>query len=169
MLRGEKVLLRPLTRDDFIALYALHSDVVAWSAATPQPWTPRSLEIELVAYDKRIAEQTDDASATDFAIQAIDGGQLLGVGNLWGIDAHNRLAHVGIALLPDARGKSYATDVLRVLCDYAFRIRGLNRLGLETLVNNAPMIAAARKAGFVEEGVLRDHAWLAGEFVDEAF
>jgi RimJ/RimL family protein N-acetyltransferase len=86
---------------------------------------------------------------------------------LWDIDVHQRTAHVGLGLLPEARGHGYGTDAIRVLCDYGFRLRGLARIGCETLATNAGMLAAARAAGFVQEGVLRSNALVDGQRVDE--
>jgi RimJ/RimL family protein N-acetyltransferase len=41
-------------------------------------------------------------------------------------------------------------------------------LQVETLADNAAMIAAATRAGFVPEGTLRGSAWVDGAFADEA-
>ena len=84
-----------------------------------------------------------------------------------GIDPHNRSAHVGVTLRPAFRGRGLSSDVVQVLNAYGFTTRGLNRLQLETLADNAPMIAAATRAGYREEGVLRQAAWVDGQFVDE--
>jgi RimJ/RimL family protein N-acetyltransferase len=94
-------------------------------------------------------------------------GELAGGALLWGIDTHNRLAHLGISLRPAFRGRGLAVDVVRVLCAYGFAVRGMRRLQVETLADNAPMIAAARRAGFVVEGTLRRSAWVYGGFADE--
>jgi RimJ/RimL family protein N-acetyltransferase len=48
-----------------------------------------------------------------------------------------------------------------------FTIRGLHRLQIETLADNAAMIRTAEQAGFVLEGTLRRAAWVNGEFIDE--
>lgn len=86
---------------------------------------------------------------------------------MWGIDAHNRLAHLGISLRPKFRGMGLAADVVELLCAYAFDVRGMQRVQLETLTDNAGMIATAEKLGFVREGVLRRSAWVSGDFADQ--
>ncbi len=95
------------------------------------------------------------------------GGSLAGTATLWGIDNHNRSAHIGLGLLPEARGKGYGTDVVATLCHYGFVVRGLQRLQIETLADNHAMLRAAERNGFVREGVLRSSAWVLGEFLDE--
>ncbi len=94
-------------------------------------------------------------------------GELAGDALLWSIDLHNRSAHVGISLRPAFRGRGLGTDAVRVLCRYGFAILGLQRSQAETLADNAAMIAAATRAGFVPEGRLRRSAWVNGQFADE--
>ncbi len=95
-------------------------------------------------------------------------GDLVGEALIWGIDSHNRLGNVGLALLPGFRGRGWSAEVLRLLCRYGFAIRGLNRLQLEATTTNQPMIRAALRAGFREEGVLRQASWVLGAFADTA-
>ncbi len=94
-------------------------------------------------------------------------GEVAGEALLWGIDTHNRLAHIGISLRPAMRGQGLGLDVVQVLCHYGFTVRGLHRLQIETLADNTAMLRAASRAGFVPEGRLRAAAWVLGDFVDE--
>ncbi len=79
-----------------------------------------------------------------------------------------RSAHLGLRLLPAARGKGYGADVVATLCYYGFVAGGLQRLRIETLADNHAMLGSAEHNGFVREGVLRSSAWALGEFLDEA-
>lgn len=98
----------------------------------------------------------------------LDTDELVGDALLWGIDTHNRVAHLGISLRPAFRGRGLGSDTVRVLCQYGFEVRGLHRLQIETLASNAAMLAAAARAGFTREGTLRRAAWVTGQFADEA-
>ena len=86
---------------------------------------------------------------------------------LWGIDAHNRMAHIGIELRPAFRGRGLGVDAVRVVCRYGFALRGLHRLQLETLADNHAMIAVAEKLGFTREGATRGSSWVNGRFMDD--
>ncbi|MFB8776977.1 GNAT family N-acetyltransferase [Streptomyces broussonetiae] len=57
----------------------------------------------------------------------------------------HRLAHIGLGLLPSARGKGYGTDVGAVPCHDGFVVRGLHRLRIETLADNAAMLRSAER------------------------
>ena len=113
------------------------------------------------------APRGDHSEAVTFAAVELATGELVGNALLWGIDLHNRNAHLGISLRPAFRGKHLGTDIVRVLCRYGFAIRGFHRLQVDTLADNYAMIGAATRAGFALEGTLRQFAWVNGSFADE--
>jgi RimJ/RimL family protein N-acetyltransferase len=164
MLTGNKVGLRARHEDDIPILRAeLYDDVVNSSRAEGRPWrpiTPGSKDSRLVVDDK-------EEGRVPFSVVELDGGTLVGTAVLWGIDNHHRSAHIGLGLLPSSRGKGYGTDVVAVLCYYGFVVRGMQRLQIETLADNAAMLRAAERNGFIREGRRRSSAWVLGEFVDE--
>ncbi|CAM5670042.1 hypothetical protein SAVIM338S_07003 [Streptomyces avidinii] len=164
MLSGSKVGLRARHEDDIPILRAeLYDDVVNASRAESGPWRPVSPDSK----DPRLVVDDNAPGHVPFSVVELEGGTLIGSANLWGIDNHNRAAHIGLGLLPSARGKGYGTDVVAVLCHYGFVVRGLHRLQIETLSDNPAMLGSAERNGFVREGVLRSSAWVMGEFLDE--
>jgi RimJ/RimL family protein N-acetyltransferase len=166
MLTGEKVLLRARTADDMSILHdELGNDVATSMRADGGPWVPRSASA-IEARHKVAEEGEPDPSRVDFAVQEIASGELAGEAQLWGIDTHNRYAHLGFSLRPSFRGRGLGTDLIQVLCDYGFRVRGLHRLQIETLSDNEPVLRAAAANGFAVEGRLREAGWV-GYFADE--
>lgn len=164
MLRGSKVGLRARHEEDIPILRAeLFNDVVNASRAEGGPWRPVSPSSK----DPRLVADDPKEETVPFSVVELEGGTLVGSANLWGIDTHNRCAHIGLGLLPASRGKGYGTDVVAVLCHYGFVVRGLQRLQIETLSDNTAMLRSAERNGFVREGVLRSSAWVMGEFLDE--
>ncbi|MFP3986704.1 GNAT family protein [Streptomyces sp. E11-3] len=164
MLRGSKVGLRARHEDDIPILQAeLHDDVVHHSRSQNRPWRP----ITPGSKNSRFVVDDTAQQHVPFSVVELDGGTLVGASALWGIDNHNRSAHIGLGLLPSSRGKGFGTDVVAVLCHYGFVVRGLQRLQIETLSDNAAMLRSAERNGFVREGVLRSSTWVLGEFLDE--
>ncbi|KUN76455.1 GNAT family N-acetyltransferase [Streptomyces griseoruber] len=164
MLRGSKVGLRARHEEDIPILRAeLYNDVVNASRAEGGPWRP----ITPGSKDPRLVVDDQAQGSVPFSVVELEGGTLVGTATLWGIDNHNRVAHIGLGLLPSSRGQGYGSDVVAVLCHYGFVVRGLHRLQIETLADNAPMLRSAERNGFVREGVLRSSAWVMGEFLDE--
>jgi len=164
MLRGQKIGLRARHEADGPILHTeLYDDVATRSRADSRPWRPVSPGSAAAPY--AISEPADDVAF--FSVVDLAGEELAGEAVLWGIDLHNRTAHLGLSLRPSFRGRGLGVDVVRVLCHYGFTVRGLNRLQLETLADNTAMIRAATRAGFTREGTLRGAAWVTGAFADE--
>ncbi|WP_035796632.1 GNAT family N-acetyltransferase [Kitasatospora mediocidica] len=164
MLRGEKTGLRARHESDVPVLHAeLYEDVATRSRSDTRPWRPIAPGSAASPY--AVADPSDDVSF--FSVLELASGELAGEALLWGIDVHNRTAHVGMSLRPSFRGRGLSGDVVRVLCHYGFTVRGLQRLQLETLTDNIAMSRAALGAGFTQEGILRRAAWVNGAFVDE--
>ncbi|MGY1583152.1 GNAT family N-acetyltransferase [Streptomyces sp. MN13] len=164
MLKGSTVGLRARHEDDIPILRTeLYDDVVNASRAEGGPWRP----IKPGSNDPRLVVDDNQQGSVAFSVVELEGDTLVGTATLWGIDNHNRSAHIGLGLRPSCRGKGYGTDVVAVLCHYGFVVRGLQRLQIETLSDNAAMLRSAERNGFVREGVLRSSAWVLGEFLDE--
>jgi RimJ/RimL family protein N-acetyltransferase len=164
MLRGDKIGLRARYETDVPVLHAeLYDDVATRSRADSRPWRP--ISAGSAASPFAVADPSDEVAF--FSVVHLADDELAGEALLWGIDLHNRTGHLGLALRPAFRGRGLGTDTVRVLCHYGFSIRGLHRLQVDTLADNAAMIRAAGQAGFVIEGTLRRAAWVNGEFIDE--
>ena len=158
----QTVSLRPIERDDVAAIHSWDSRE-RWPDVSPKPWTGRTLTALLAEFDNGKWSGSDTAVA--FAVEA--DGRLVGTTSLWSIDAHNRNGHLGVALDPAARGQGYGSAACRALLEYAFVDRGLHRVQLECLATNEAAIRTYKAVGFVEEGRLRESAWVRGVFVDE--
>ena len=162
-LAGEHVALRARQAEDVAQLHAeLYEDLVTRSRGDTRPWRPIPDDLSLSPY--AVDRASDDAAF--FSIVTTGDGELVGETLLYGIDVHNRLASVGLAMLPAFRGRGWSVEVLRLVCRYGFVVRGLHRLQLETLSDNEPMLRAAERAGFRREGELRQSAWVLGAFAD---
>jgi RimJ/RimL family protein N-acetyltransferase len=165
MLRGELTGLRARLPEDTGILHAeLYDDVDTRIRADSRPWMPIPAGPGSPYWAGDEAPKADDAAV--FSVVELAAGELAGEALLWGIDLHNRRAHIGISLRPAYRGRGLGADAVRVLCRYGFAIRGLHRLQFETLADNHAMIAIASRVGFTRESVARDSEWVNGTFMD---
>lgn len=162
MLHGERVTLRPVRREELPAVHAWRIDVDYWLLSDQGPYLPPSYE----DFEKQWADPPPGLPFAGFGIEAE--GRLVGLCRLWGIDLHNRFSHVGVSIGDkEHRGQGLGRDALAVITDYGFRLRGLQRLEVETLASNEAMIRTALSVGYREEGRLRARAFISGRFVDE--
>ena len=68
------------------------------------------------------------------------------------------VAAVGYWLLPEARGRGYATRAVRLLAEWGIRALGFARVELWATRENDASQRVAERAGFQREGVLRAYA-----------
>ena len=161
MLSGEKVVLRPLTKDDYPYVLTATNDVALNALADDDYPRPKTLEELQEEFD----EMRKKGELAAFIIE-VD-GRRVGDCGLHHIDTHSRSTSFGLSIFdPSDRGKGYGRDAVRVLVDYAFRLRNLRRVWLTVFADNEAAVNTYRKLGFVEEGRLRQHVWNDGAYRD---
>lgn len=102
----------------------------------------------------------------DFEIHEIDNGKLIGHCGLYYINWVNRTGEFGIYIGDrNFRNGGYGKEALSLLIDYGFKTLNLNRIWCEVFSNNAA-IGLYRKIGFVDEGMLRQHHYDDGKYLD---
>jgi RimJ/RimL family protein N-acetyltransferase len=73
---------------------------------------------------------------------------------------------MGIALLPEARGRGYGTQAHRLLTRYLFAHTTVHRIEAATEAANLAEQRVLEKAGFTREGVMRGVFWRDGAWRD---
>jgi RimJ/RimL family protein N-acetyltransferase len=163
MLTGQKVVLRAITRDDLERLCQFNNDIAVELAGGGDPPEPQSLERFQAEFEGGLGRGGRDG--TRFAIEA--DGTCIGQCALFQFDAVARTCELGITIGDkEFWGRGYGTDAIRLLLDYAFRLRNVRRVYLTVNGNNERAIGAYRASGFVEEGRLRAHVWSNGQYID---
>ena len=90
------------------------------------------------------------------------------VGFLWlfRIDDVAGRGEIGYWIRPAEQGDGYATEAVELGLRYAFDERGLHKVVARVLEGNTASRRVLEKLGFEEEGHLRDHYYVDGEYVD---
>ncbi|MEX2235921.1 MAG: GNAT family protein [Dehalococcoidia bacterium] len=94
-------------------------------------------------------------------------GELIGCVSLKRASAENREANFGIGLRRQSWKQGYGTAATLATLDHAFQQMNLHRVQLTVLDYNARASRAYLKAGFREEGRLRQSRFHAGHWCDE--
>jgi len=163
MLKGEKVLLRALVREDLDRLVLFNNDIAVEVAGGGDPPLPQSLARLQADFDGNIGK--GDRDGTSFAIEA--GGLFIGQCALFQFDPIARTAELGITIGDHAYwGRGYGREALTLLLGYGFRHHNLHRIWLTVNATNDRAMAAYRTCGFREEGRLREHVWSDGKYID---
>ena len=145
------LVLRPPAEEDAPAAYELLNDpdVKLWNPGRECP----DLEAA-AAWCRSGADWSDGSHATWHAVHP-DTGAMLGNVSLFAIDTDDRVAKIGYRVMPSARGRGVARQMVDVVTQWAFESRGLMRVQLEHSIHNQASCRVAQAAGFVLEGTAR--------------
>ncbi|WP_051515767.1 GNAT family N-acetyltransferase [Candidatus Blastococcus massiliensis] len=149
VVRTGRLVLRPYRADDVDPVYRACQDagIQRWIGTIPVPYT----EAHALEFIETTAAERAEHRALIVAVEA--DGELVGSAGL-----HLRQGLLGPAvgywIAPWARGHGYAAETARGLADWGLGL-GAPRVHLMADVDNIPSQAAARRAGFTHEGVVR--------------
>jgi RimJ/RimL family protein N-acetyltransferase len=158
---GDDVRLRPVGESDLPVIYRLTSDPdctgehewFGWQ----DPWRYR-----------RRWEQ-DGLLGEDGGVLAVEHQDELAGLVSWRKQRMGRVSfcwNLGIALLPQARGRGFGTIAQRQVVRYLFMHTQVNRIEASTEITNLAEQHALTNAGFTREGVTRGAAFQAGRWHD---
>ena len=145
------LIIRPPAPEDAPPAFELINDpdVKLWNPARDCP------DLETAAAWLR--DGADWSDGTHATWSAVDRESLRMIGNvsLFAIDTDDRVAKIGYRVLPSARGRGVARQMVDAVTRWAFESRGLMRVQLEHSMHNVASCRVAEAAGFVYEGTTR--------------
>ena len=163
ILRGERIVLRPIERDDVPTLASLMNDLETVHRLSDRPPVPRAVEERLGDFDVDVEERPSDS--VWFVIAA--GDEVIGTCGFSNLDHYHGRAELGVWLGRKWWGQGLGQDAMRTLLAYAFRNLNLRSVWLAALADDERALGAYRKVGFREAGRLREHTWFDGAFHDD--
>lgn len=164
IIHGERIRLRAVERDDVKKFCAWVND--------PEVTRHLTLYLPLSTVDEENwfdSLSTRDQSEKPLAIEIRDGDgwKLIGNCSAFGIDTVSRVAELGIMIgEKEEWNKGYGTETMTLLLRHCFETLNLNRVYLHVYAENLRGKRAYEKAGFVEEGRLREAIYKRGKYDD---
>jgi len=158
---GDELQLRPVREDDLAVLEKLTQDPettgeFAWFGwHDPLRWRRRWTENRLLGDDGGILMVVRAARPLGFVSWRRH--RATAAGYHW---------EMGIALLPEARGRGDGTQAHRLLAGYLFAHTPAHRIQASTEAGNLAEQRALEKAGFTREGITRGIGWRDGQWRD---
>lgn len=148
-----KLTLRAPEPSDLEMLYMLENLPEVWDASWPDaPVSRQMLADYLIRYSADIARDRQ------LRLIAQVGGEAVGVVDLYDYSPSNSRAMVGIAVLPEWRGKGLGLAMLRHASEYCRMRLSLHQLCAFVARDNEPSLRLFAAAGFKTSGCLR--SWL---------
>ena len=165
MLKGKRVLLRPVKRSDISYFLKWFNDPeILQYVGLYLPMTEMSEE-------KFIEELGATRARSDviLVVEVVEGDSTKPIGNcgLHGISPKDHSALFGIAIgEKDYWSKGYGTEAAQLLIGYGFQQLNLHRISSAAVAFNERSIKLHKKLGFREEGCLRKAMFKNGQYHD---
>ena len=169
-LTGERAILRPFVDADTPLLLAAVGDPevriltgsVHDEAAAHQPASPEEVKFATEWYATR--NDTDDR--LDLAVVDQASGACVGEAVLNDWDPGNQSCNFRILIGPGGQNRGLGSEATRLIVGYGFEHLGLHRISLEVYAFNPRARRAYEKAGFRDEGVLRESLRYGDQWID---
>ena len=163
MIRGERLYLRSIERDDLERCHAWMNDEDLRSTLAQR--YPVSLAREADWVER--ATRGQDPSELIFAICLVQGDRHIGNCSLEHIDRDNGTATLGIFIGElDCRGEGFGEEAVRTLCRYGFDEMNLQKIRLDVHAGNVKASKTYERVGFRKEGLLRGEVYRRGRRLD---
>ena len=162
-IESERLVLRPFSRHDaFDVVDAVKGDaeIARWMTWAEGYTLERALE-----WCTRLAHANGPGYGGNFAIQPKDGERLAGAIGVQREDHERGDAELGYWIAPWARRRGYAVEATQLATAHLFDL-GFHRVHLLVATGNRASQAVARKAGFIEEGIMRQALPVPGGWAD---
>ncbi len=129
------------------------------------PWVDSTRSVEDTrAFIERSLEQV--RLSDGFQCRILAEGRFVGMIGYLYHDWKNLRTEIGYWLRQEAQGRGVMTRATGALVGFAFENLGLNRVEIRAATDNRRSRSVPERLGFVQEGVLREAAWLNDHFID---
>ena len=151
-----------------------HEDVKHFQQWVNDPEVTRGLSlylplssVEEERWFERVRERDPHERPLSIELQEGEGWKLIGNCGVFGIEWTNRSAELGI-MIGDKTvwNKGFGTQVMTLLLRHCFETLNLNRVFLKVYGENARARRSYEKAGFVDEGCMRQAVYRNGKYDD---
>ncbi len=157
MLEGRCVNLRVMEKEDLPLLSEWFNKPEVFGEYNPLHQTSK-MDLE------KIFESPNEMKL--FIIEKKDGSKIGFISHFYVLHIAGRQQEIGYSLVPDERSKGHCTEAVKIMVDYLFLSRDIERIQAQTDPRNLASQKVLEKAGFKKEGILRKNLFSRGAWVD---
>jgi RimJ/RimL family protein N-acetyltransferase len=157
------ITLREISRDDLPIINRWRSDpVVADGIGAPRRFI--GLDVDVKWYEEYLTRRSSEVRC---AVCLAESGQLVGMVSLTRIDYIHRNAEFNAMVGErEAKNRGVGTEATRAMVRHGLFDLNLHRIYVSILRDNVSSIRMCEKAGFREEGTIREGAYKNGRYHD---
>ena len=164
MLAGKKIILRPLKIEDLEKTHEWRNNLELIKL-TQGVRFPKTMEMDRDWFNQALNDKSN--RNIYFGIDEIETGDFIGIIQLNNIDYISGTANWGFMIGETInQSKGIGTEFSTLILNYTFNNLNLRKITSYVVENNSISIRLFRKLGFNEEGILRKHYFVEGEYRD---
>lgn len=164
MIHGEKIIIRPVRREDLESLQRHKSGAITEDTFNNFGFSPEGQIAQQFERDGFLNADFANLVVTDLA--GSFAGTISYHSTMYGPARTSLAYNIGISLDPAYRGKGYGVEAQRLLAQYLLDTYPVMRIEASTDVENRPEQRALEKAGFTRDGIIRGAQWRSGAWHD---
>ena len=159
---GERIRLRKVkvTDAELFEEYLMNEEVSKWLYRNPKKRFQKTKD----AFIRRLFVREKERSTFYYCIEDKLTKVCIGAINLHNIDEDDAYGELGFWLGREYWGKGYMQEALGLFLPVVFDEWGFHKIGGVLTEDNELSIRAIERAGFILEGMLRDHVFRCGEW-----
>ena len=157
-LEGEEINLRTIEREDLDFLSVFNKPELRQNVLADR--TPRNRDTQEEFFENVICGE-DSVN-----LMICRDGERIGIISLIERGGVERLAKMGLWIIPEHQGKGYGTEASELVTEYGFKQLNYHRIFYRAHEDNSSSQRLAEKLGFEKEAVLEDHTFKDGEYKD---
>lgn len=160
VLKGKRIVLRPITPEDYPTLYRWEMDV-----ETLYLWRPQAA---VLRYEDFVQSMRTGGNGVHVQMLVTERETSQPIGTVYSFDVSlvNGYASFCIYLDPSHTGRGLGVEAGYLFVNYLMTYYPLRKLYTDIYSYNKHSLHVADKIGFVVEGTLRAHRWFDGQYWD---
>lgn len=164
ILEGNAVTLRSITLEDAGSEYLSwlnDGEVTSGLETVAVPYTLNMLR-------DYITNIVADGNAFMFMVIEKKSGRPIGTAKVHNINKKNGTCNLGLMIGDkNSWGRGYGQDAYNTAIEFAFMQLGIRKIWEMAHANNAASLSMCKRAGFVEEGRLKEQVFSEGKYIDK--
>lgn len=164
-LETPRLILREAKPEDRDGLFALYADEEVMRYMPLDPFRSVEEADDELGWHARIFRE---GTGIRWMIEDRDSGEFAGTCGFLGIEREHNRMEIGYDLAPAFWGRGLMPEAVSAVLGFGFGPLGANKIEARVDPGNAASIRLMDKLGFVQEGLLRQHEYEKGRYVDLA-
>lgn len=163
VIAAPRVTLRRINKGDLEPLYEVCGDE---SSCRYSDWYAHIDKNDTAAFIRYLNKNYRQNRLFTFGIIENTQNRLIGTISVVSINPAYTVAEIGYTLAKNYRGRGYAGESVRALCNYLIKVIGVKRIEAKTLPENEASRKLLKTCGFKQEALLVNGAVIRGQVRD---